>query len=296
MSELMLPPALRAGDAIRVVAPSSPFDRELFFRGVSWLMQRYRVEIAPHTLERAGFLAGSDAQRLADLNSALRAPELRAIVAARGGYGALRIAHLADWSALAANPKWLVGFSDVTLLHLEANGAGVCSLHAENAAGLGRADESARSAWIAALEQPSAPLSLIGNEVIAPGFAEGVLFGGNLTMLFTAQAAGRLRVPRGALLLIEDVTEASYRVDRMLTALLVSGALDGVSGVAVGDFTDCPAGPHQVPIADVLRERLAQLGKPVVAGFGVGHGAANAPIALGRRARLDSESRSLTLP
>lgn len=291
----VVPNALRPGDRIRVIAPSSPFDRALFFRGVGWLGERYRVELAEHVLARRGFLAGDDSARLADLDAALAAPELSAIVMARGGYGAGRIVHLANWAALQTAPKWLVGFSDTTLLHLEAQRVGVCSLHAENAAGLGRADAVARADWLAALERPCEPRILRGTRAIRAGTARGPLVGGNLTLLFSAQAAGRLALPPGCILAIEDVTEASYRVDRMLSALFVSGALAGVAGVAVGDFTDCPSGPHGVPIESVLEERLATLGVPVLAGLGFGHGRPNAPLPLGLGARLDGAQLELEI-
>lgn len=291
----LLPPALRPGDRIRVVAPSSPFDRELFARGIAWLEQRYRVELGDHVFDRNGFLAGEDSARLADLNAALEAPGVAAIVAARGGYGAGRIAHLANWRALQANPKWLVGFSDTTLLHLEAQRVLVCSLHAENAAGLGRVDEVARGDWLAALESPGAPRSLRGTRWIRSGSAEGPLVGGNLTLLFAAHAAGRLALPRGAILALEDVTEASYRVDRMLSALFVSRAFDNVAAILVGDFTDCPAGPHGVPVEVVLDERLSTLGIPVLAGLGFGHGSPTHPLPFGLGARLEPRTPQVEL-
>jgi muramoyltetrapeptide carboxypeptidase len=291
----VVPKALRPGDRIRVIAPSSPFDRTLFFRGVGWLAERYHVELGEHVLSRQGFLAGSDAARLADLDAALGARDISAIVAARGGYGAGRIAHLASWAALRQAPKWLVGFSDTTLLHLEAQRVGLCSLHADNAAGLGRADSVARAEWLAALERPREPRMLRGTHAIRPGSAQGPLVGGNLTLLFTAQAAGRLTLPTGAILAIEVVTEASYRVDRKLSALFTSRALDAVAAVAVGDYTDCHSGPHGVPIESVLEERLAALGVPVLAGLGFGHGRPNAPLPLGLGARLDSAQLSLEI-
>ena len=295
LSALVVPPALRPGDKIRIIAPSSPFDRALFFRGIGWLSQRYRVEVAEHALARRGFLAGSDEQRLSDLNLALESKQIQAIVAARGGHGAVRIVHQANWQALREHPKWLVGFSDVTLLHLEAFRVGVSSLHAENAAGLGRADTLARNAWVAALEAPTEPCTLRGNQVIRAGAGQGCLFGGNLTMVFTALATGRYTIPEGAILFLEDVAESSYRIDRMLTTLAVSGALKAVRGVALGDFTDCPPGPHGVPVADVLRDCLQDLTVPVVSGFCFGHGQHNVPLRLGRHAKLDSGSLSLTL-
>ncbi|MGC4088261.1 MAG: LD-carboxypeptidase [Polyangiaceae bacterium] len=290
-----MPAALRAGDRIRLIAPSSPFDRALFFRGAGFLAERYRVELGQHVLRRSGFLAGSDEQRLADLNSALEAPDVKAIVAARGGYGAGRIVQRANWAALANHPKWLVGFSDVTLLHQEAQRVGVCSLHAENAAGLGRGSAALRNLWLRAIEQPLGVRRFTGLRALRTGRAEGPLLGGNLTMLFTAQAAGRLFLPPGALLALEDVTESSYRIDRMLTALLQGGALSGVAGVLLGDFTECSSGPHQVPVESVLRERLCELDVPLLEGLRFGHGSHNEPLLLGRRAELDADRGTFTL-
>ncbi len=277
---------------MRVIAASSPFDRALFYRGVGFLAERYRVEIAPGTLERSGFLAGSDEARLGALNDALLDPGVRAVIAARGGYGALRIAHRARWDALIRDPKWLVGFSDVTSLHLEAQRAGVCSLHADNAGGLGRGDAHARARFVAGLESDS-PRPFSGLTTVCGGRAEGPLLGGNLTVLFSAHAAGRLRLPEAAVLFLEDVTEASYRIDRMLTALHLSGALERVSGVVLGDFTDCSAAPHGVPVEAVLEERLGALGLPVAKGLPAGHGALNYPLRLGANVALDASAGTL---
>lgn len=295
MGDFVLPLALKPGDRIRLIAPASPFDRALFFRGAGFLAERYRVELGRNVLARRGFLAGSDEERLADLNAALEDPNVKAIVAARGGYGAGRIVHRANWEALRDTPKWLVGFSDVTLLHQEAQRIGLCSLHAENAAGLGRGAARMRERWVHALENPLSHRNFTGLRCVWPGSAEGPLVGGNLTMLFTAQASGRLYVPPGALLALEDVTESSYRVDRMLTALLQSGAFSGLGGVLLGDFTDCPAGPHGVPVEAVLEERLSTLAIPIVAGLPFGHGEHNEPLYLGRRAYIDADRGSFSI-
>src|SRR5690606_10273531 len=137
------PPPLRPGDRVRIIAPSGPFDRALLLRGAGWLAERYRVEFDGGIFSRQGFLAGSDARRLGELDAALRTPELGAVISARGGYGLSRIVYQADLAALRRYPKWIVGFSDVTALHLEASRVGVMSMHAHNAAGLGRADATA---------------------------------------------------------------------------------------------------------------------------------------------------------
>jgi muramoyltetrapeptide carboxypeptidase len=278
-----------------VVAPSSPFDHTLVRCGIAWLGTRYRVRFDPGLFGRDGFLAGSDARRLAELNQALGDAETDAIVAARGGYGLGRIVPSLHLEALVERPKWIVGFSDLTALHLEAARAGVMSLHAHNVAGLGRGDAATRHAWSSALEGPSAPRSFDGLAVYHAGEGAGVLVGGNLTVLFAAHAAGRLRLPPGAILLLEDVSETSYRIDRMLTALLQSGALADLSGIVLGEFTDCSAGRYSVPTEAVLRERLSSLGVPVLGGLPVGHGRHNAPLILGAPARLSAATASLTL-
>ncbi|MFO7181722.1 MAG: LD-carboxypeptidase [Pseudomonadota bacterium] len=294
-SAFVVPPPLRPGDRVRVIAPSSPFDRTLFYRGLGFLSERYRVEVGAGVLDRRGFLAGDDETRLAALEAALVDDGIRAVVAARGGYGAGRIAHRVRWDRLRQSPKWIVGFSDVTALHVEAQGVGVCSMHAENAAGLGRGDAAARTRWIEALERPDLVRTFSGLTVLVRGSAHGPLVGGNLTVLFTAHAAGRLRLPEGCILALEDVAEASYRIDRMLTALLVSGALDRVAGVVLGDFTDCSAGVHRVSVEAVLAERLGTLRVPVLAGLPFGHARPNVPLPLGMPARLDADTGCLTV-
>lgn len=283
----VVPEALTPGSRVAVIAPSSAFDRTLVFRGLGWLAQRYRVEFDPSLFERSGYLAGSDARRLRELNRYLRDPGIRAIVTARGGYGLSRIVASADWAALRAAPKWLVGFSDATLLHLGALRTGVASLHAHNVGGLGRGDEKARTVWRDALEAPGRARSFSGLRFWVGGRARGPLVGGNLTLLESAAAAGWLALPPGALLVLEDVTEGAYRVDRMLSALAAAGVFDRVAGVIVGDFTDCPPS-RGVAVSDVLRERLGALRVPVAVGLRVGHGDWNEPLVFGLPAALDA--------
>lgn len=287
MAAVLFPPALRPGDLVSVVAPSGPFDRTLALRGIAFLGERYRVRFSWSMFARSGFLAGADPRRRAELDAALSDPEVRAVVAARGGYGLTRILHQARLSALRRYPKWVVGFSDITALHMECSRLGLASIHAHNCAGLGRGDAVARAAFVDVLEQPERERRHEGLQTWRTGSAEGPLFGGNLTVLFTCAAAGRLRIPRGAILVVEDVTESSYRLDRMLTALRVSGALDHVSAVVLGDLTDCPSGPHGISPHDALRALLLELGVPVLAGLRFGHGRENVPLVLGAPARAE---------
>jgi muramoyltetrapeptide carboxypeptidase len=281
------PPLLRPGDTVAVIAPSSPFDPTLAWRGLGWLATRFRLRFSRSLFERHGYLAGRDERRLGEIEGHLRDPAVRALVAVRGGYGLSRIAHLVDWSLLDQDPRWIVGFSDLTALHVEAARLGIASIHGPMVAALGRGDAVTRGQVERCLCAPLAPHA-IRLEGWTPGRAEGPLFGGNLTLLQACAAAGRLRVPEGAILLLEDVTERPYRIDRALSSLIAGGHLRSVAGVVVGQFTDCGPGPDGVLVEEVLRERLGSLGVPVAAGAAIGHGYPNEPVVLGRRYALDA--------
>ena len=280
------PPALRPGSVVAAFAGSSPFDATLVWRGLGWLSERYRVVFEHGMFTRDGYLAGNDDRRAAELVRWLEDDRVEAVIAARGGYGLSRIVDRVDWARFAAHPKWIVGFSDVTALHVEAARVGVRSIHGPNVAGVGRADVWTRDRFVASLESPDAPLAWMGLAPLVPGVAEGPLVGGNLTLLHACAAAGRLLIPEGAVLLLEDVTERPYRIDRMLTTL--SSHLARASAIVLGEWTDCPPGPDRVTVEQVLRERLSGLGVPVVFGAPVGHGRWNAPVVLGRRVQVDA--------
>jgi len=288
---LRRPPALVPGDLVAVVAPSSPFRREVLWRGLAWLRQRFRLRMGSGVLEREGYLAGSDARRAAELARAMTDPEVRAIAVVRGGYGAMRIVDALPWGAFARDPKWLVGFSDVTALHALAWRAGVASVHGPNVTGLSLdAGPPARAAWLASLERPGAPRAWRGLRVVRAGRAEGPILGGNLALLHAMAAAGRLVVPPGTVLAIEDVTEAPYRVDRMLTSLRLAGHLSSVSAIVLGGFDLCAAGADGRTVEEALGDCLDGLGVPVVAGAPFGHGAHNEAFVLGAAVRLEGDS------
>ena len=269
-----------------MVAPASGFDREELFRGLAWLSTRYRLRIDQRILSRSGFLAGDDEARADVLARAMLDPEVEAIVCARGGYGSMRILDALPWDAFSERPKPIVGFSDVTALHLAANARGIASVHGPNVTGLGRSISAAeRASLIAALEgRPLAPWT--GLQPIVPGEARGVALGGNLALVQAMAAGNRLAIPSGALVFLEDVTERPYRIDRMLTALLLGGHLSRAGAIVLGGFTQCDPGPDGATVEEVLRDRTSGLGIPVVAGAPFGHGAPNHSFLLGREAVL----------
>ena len=278
------------GAVIRVIAPSSPFDRTAFETGLAFLRERYEVRHRDDILDRDGYLAGSDARRLAELREALADPDAAAIVAARGGFGATRLLDHVGPEVVGRAP--LVGFSDITALHALWQRAGRPSLHASMVAALGRKGPApARARWIAALEGTQSAFTDLASW--HPGRAEGVLVGGNLAVLGALVGTPHAPPLDGSLLLLEDVGERPYRLDRTLTTLRQAGWLTRVAGVVVGDLTDCRAGIDGVEALQVLEQHLAGLGVPVVAGLPVGHGSDNAPIWLGARYRLDATAGSL---
>ncbi|OIJ88294.1 S66 peptidase family protein [Streptomyces colonosanans] len=301
MTPLTRPPRLAPGARVAVVATSGPVPEERLAAGLD-ILRGWDLDpvVAPHVLDRhPGFpyLAGRDADRAADFQAAWCDPDVSAVLCARGGYGAQRIVDLLDWEALrAAGPKVLVGFSDITALH-EAFAArlGLVTLHGPMAAGVDflkstRAQEHLRATLFA----PETVRAITSSGVtLVPGRARGVTLGGCLSLLASELGTPHARPgARGGLLLIEDVGEEAYRIDRILTQLLRSGWLDGVAGIALGSWKGC--GPYE-QLRPVLIDRLGGLGVPVVEEFGFGHGQDALTIPFGVEGELDADAGTLTL-
>ncbi|MFF1628017.1 LD-carboxypeptidase [Streptomyces sp. NPDC058272] len=299
---LTRPARLAAGARVAVVAPSGPVPEERLQAGLD-ILRGWDLDpvVAPHVLDRhAGFdyLAGTDTDRAADFQAAWCDPDVAAVLCARGGYGAQRMVDLLDWDALrAAGPKVFLGFSDITALHEAfATRMGLATLHGPMVAAVdflknARAQEHLR----ATLFEPESvrTIASAGATPLVPGRARGVTLGGCVSLLAADLGTPHARArARGGLLLIEDIGEEAYRLDRILTQLLRAGWLDGVAGIALGSWVDC--GPYE-GLRAVFADRLGGLGVPVVEHFGFGHceGALTIPFGLG--AELDAEAGMLTL-
>jgi muramoyltetrapeptide carboxypeptidase len=271
---------------VRVVAPSSPFAARDLWPGLAWLRTRYRVRLSPGALSRAGFLAGDDERRKEEFARAMQDGEAKAIAVARGGYGALRIVDDLPWADFVRRPKWIVGFSDVTVLHAMAWRCGVASVHGPNVTGLGlEGSPMVRAAWLAAVERTAVPREWQGR-VLHGGEAQGALVGGNLSLLATMAAANHLELPDRSVLALEDVGEAPYRVDRMLSSLILGGHLERVVAIVFGGFDRCGPGPDGRTVDDVLEERTRALGIPILAGAPFGHRANNEAFVTGTLVRV----------
>jgi len=289
---MIRPPRLAPGDRVALVAPAGLVPRDELEAGKQILGARYDVVHEERLFARTGFLAGSDEERLAELAGALADPSVRAIFCARGGYGIMRILPRLDPIALRHAPKLIVGFSDVTALHGFAARADVASVHGPVVTQLGKLPVEDRDALFALLESPEPPPSLSGLRALAPGRAEGRLCGGTLELLSRLVGTNFLPPLDGGVLLLEEIGERPYRVDRALTQLLLSGALHRLRAVVVGDFVQCEQAEMPPPEA-VVAERLGALGVPIVAGAPIGHGERNRAIPHGTRARLDAAAGTL---
>lgn len=285
----LAPPPLRPGDRVAVVAPAGPFDRPSFEKGLALVAARYQPVFDERLFATHRYLAGTDEARLAQLQAALDDDSLRAVFAARGGYGAMRLLPKLQLRA----PKHLVGFSDVTALHLAAQRQGWQSLHAPVLTQLGKQSPELVSRVFDALEGRALP-ALTGERTLTAGVVEGPLLGGNLSVLTRLLGTPYLPDLRGALLLVEDVGERPYRLDRMWTHLRLSGLLEQLAGVVFGEFTGCEEKDVDYTSATVLDEEARALGVPCAAGFRVGHGDVNEPVILGARYRLDATAKTLT--
>lgn len=300
-ARLITPPPLAAGARVALLSPAGPIggaeDLERAkqnARDLGWEPRAY-----PHALARAGYLAGDDASRLADLNAAIRDPRIDAIWCLRGGYGSMRVLDAIDYDALRRAPKAIIGFSDITALHLAVRArCNIVSYHGPTA----RAVLTPFSRE--SLRRATGPQSDAGDpfDIASPltwlqeGYAAGPLEGGNLALICSLVGTPYAARFDGAILVLEDVNEPLYRIDRMLRQLLLSGALVRLAGLCFGAFTDRGDESDAAPGAlDVLfREAATHVRGPVVRDIPCGHVPDQWTIPLGARAEL-SRSRGLVL-
>ena len=287
------PRAARPGDTIGLSAPSGSIDPAEVEAAVAELERLgYRVRVPDDLDRRTKFTAGSVERRVEELHRLFADPDVRAVMAVRGGAGASRLLPALDASLIAADPKAFVGYSDLTALHLFLSRLGWVSVHGPMAARGLLPGRYHRESFLAALAGEGAPYASAPDELdtLRAGEGEGVLRGGCLSLL--AAAAGTPWAlqpdPEGTILFMEDVRERPFRLDRMLTQLRLSGAFEGVRGVVFGEMKGCAAEPGaDYTLEDVLRDALFGLDVPVAIGLSSGH--ANGPnvsLPLGTRARL----------
>jgi muramoyltetrapeptide carboxypeptidase len=291
---------LAPGARVALVAPAGPLrDEQDLDRSVGNVSSFGWVAVpGEHVLERDGYLAGSDTNRLADLNRFLRDDSIDAIWCIRGGYGVMRLLEGIDYDALARRPKAIIGYSDITALH-GAIGRRCELVSYHGATARAHLTEIARQSLSVFLTEPSGEFT-IARPWMTPlrrGTARGRLAGGNLALVAALAGTPYAADLDGAILLLEDVNEAVYRIDRMLTQLWLSGALRNIAGLAFGSFTEIPDDPAnaQRPIERVLEEFATRCGVPCVSGFPMGHIDDQHVYPLGAMATLNADDGVLVI-
>ncbi|MFN7764835.1 MAG: LD-carboxypeptidase [Armatimonadota bacterium] len=308
--EVLRPPALRPGDRIAIVCPAGPADDQAHLDRAAERVRSLGFEpvLGKRALARWGYLAGTDAERAEDLNEVIRDPDVQGVFCLRGGYGAIRILPVLDYEAMRKSPKVIMGYSDITALHLAYLAqSGVVSFHGP----------CAESSWTE-YARGTLPVCLAAEawgevknaasteprRTLVPGVAEGPLVGGNLTLVASMCGTPYLPSLAGAIVFLEDIGEEPYRVDRMLTQLILNGGLAEAAGIVFGNFRKRPRPGEEPPPDDptltfsmeqVHEERAKAAGVPAMAGLPFGHVADNHIMPLGVRARLDATAQTLTL-
>lgn len=307
-SKIIKPKLLKQGDKIGVISPASrPVDAEQFFKGTSFLeASGYSVVMGKSVLNERGYLAGTDFDRISDLNSMFADPAITAIICSRGGYGAPRILDKIDFETIRSHPKIFVGYSDITVLNLaiwtKTNLVTFSGPMVAVEMGKGIHEFSEKSLWeniadssqIKKLKNPDD----VEVKILNHGIAEGRLIVGCLSVLNGLVGTPYMPDLTDSILVIEDIEEEPYRIDRYFAQLKLTGILDKIRGLVLGQFIDCVPKDESKPslsVEEVIADYISDLRIPIIANFAYGHGAIKLTLPVGVRARLDTSEKGITI-
>ncbi|RIK78332.1 MAG: LD-carboxypeptidase [Planctomycetota bacterium] len=314
---LLGPKLLKPGDTVMFVAPAGPPERPQVMLAKRRIEERgYRVKMRDDIFAVEGYLAGTDERRADEMMEAFADPEVDAVLCVRGGYGVMRILDRLDYALIRQNPKAVLGFSDVTALHAALNRkAGLVSFHGPGpASGLGAEDQPSDFTvrWlIQAIEQSGSggsdgytidvPAAVANVDSFGKGKARGRLVGGNLSLISALEGTPYAIDAEDAILLIEDVNEAPYRIDRMLQQLKLAGKLGQIKGAVLGLFTteyvreDKLTDDVRFDTQGVLRQYFESAGVPVLVNYPIGHHRQNCTVPLGAQVEVDADAKTLRI-
>lgn len=295
----MKPPFLQHGDQIRIISPSGTIDPK-YIDGAKKLLFRWGLHVTEGEFARSeyGRFGGTQEQRIADLQQALDDPNVRAILCSRGGYGLAQIIDKLDFTAFEKNPKWLIGFSDITILHNVITNLGIASIHGimtKHLTDLPKNSEQAESLKDILLGK--IPTYVLTNHHLNKlGRADGKLIGGNLSVLFGLRGSQYDLPYKNNILFIEEISEQPYHIDRMLQNLRFSGVLKQLSGLVVGQFSECDEDPlMKQSISEIILEAVKEYDFPVCFNFPAGHINYNLPLILGKKVHLEVNATNVQL-
>ena len=293
-----VPASLQPGDLIAIVAPAKAIEREhVFFAKDFFEKEGFRVAISEHCLGQHHYFSGDEAERLRDFQEALDNPEVKAIVCARGGYGCVQILDSIQWAAQIREPKWIVGFSDVTYFHQRQQRHGIASIHGSMPLNFQQNSNEALSTLVAALTGNFQTIQWNSAKNSRLGEAQGVLVGGNLSILYALLGTDDQIHFQDTILFIEDVGEQIYAIDRMFYAFSKAGVLDQIRGLIVGGMTDLTdtATPFGKTVQEVILSHFEYRKIPIAFDFPAGHIDDNRALVLGAEVhlRVEDEGNSL---
>ena len=285
------PPFLSPGDKVSIISPAGRIEQKVVERAAELLRQQgFIVEIGQHAFDGNNIFAGSDLSRSADMQKAINDKSVKAIFFSRGGYGCLRTHNLLNWSSFFKKPKWLIGFSDITVFHAYLSRHNIASVHGVMTS-MFEKDELITSSFLQLIELLKGKVpeySVATHELNRKGNVSGILTGGNLSIIQSLRGTLLDISPKGKILFIEDIGEHHYHLDRMMQNLKAGHILEQISGLVVGYFTGIkdeePA--YGQTACEIIKEAVAQYKYPVVFNFPSGHQLPNYPILLGSRISL----------
>ena len=295
---LIAPPALQSGDLVYLCAPAKAIEESYILAAEKWLTHIGLRSIRSKNLTgRHHYFSGSAHERLADLQEGIDHPEVKAIWCARGGYGSVQLVDSLQWASFIREPKWLIGFSDICVLHHKIQSVGIQSMHATMALNIEKNSAASKTRLKELLFGEKTPFAIAPHRQNKFGKASGVLIGGNLSIIYSMLATPERYDFNGAILFIEDLAEHLYHIDRMLYALRKNGALTQISGLIIGGLTDLE--DTDIPFGESVEELiLAHFDYrkiPICFGFPAGHIDDNQALLLGAKVELEVSERQCLL-
>jgi len=278
---------LRKGDTIAIVAPAKAIEEEfVIFAKQKMESLGYNVIVGKNTLGRHHYYSGTIPERLSDFQEALDNPEVKAILCARGGFGCVQLVDLINWSSILRNPKWIIGFSDITVFHQRLQKLGLRSIHGTMPLNFKENSEESLSTLIDSLEQKEYSIKTLRHPSNKKGTTQGVVVGGNLSILYSLLGTDDQIDYSNNILFIEDLSEQLYVVDRMFFAFKKAGILDKISGLIVGGITNMfdTTPPIGETIEEIILKHFLYSKTPICFGFPAGHIDDNRAIRFGSNA------------
>lgn len=286
-------PFLQPGDIIAIVAPAKSIDKELVLNATAFFESKgYQIEIGEYCTGEFNYFSGTDIERTADFQMAIDNPNVKAIICARGGYGSIRILDRLNWAAFLRDPKWIVGFSDITVFHQHVQCMNLPSIHATMPLNFAENTSESLTSMLDALEGRELNVEIPSSTSNKLGKAEGILLGGNLSIIHGLIGTDAQPDYTDSILFIEDLAEQLYHIDRMFYSLAKAGILDKINGLIIGGMTDMKDTlvPFGQTLEEIILAHFAYRKIPIVFNFPAGHIADNRALIFGNKVALNVTS------